>query len=157
LDKQVFISLGVVVTRPRAPVARARRRWQPSGVMLGDTPAAAGRLLRRDGKSEYFSAGAAELRLTANEIESYRVNLSQPVPQLYLVMARQSADDTPPLIHHITADRDEADGMRTSTPAVIDEVPMPLALADLISIFIDSHAEEDGDEADLSEQTATLH
>src|SRR4051812_8406126 len=127
--------------------------------MIGEHAIAAGRLLRRDGEADYYFAGAAELCLDAAEIDSYRINLSQSEPRLYLVLARREDSNTPPLVHLITADPDEAVNYLAAAPDGIEEVAMPPALADLISIFIDSHAE--GDEltrpGDFMPPGATLH
>ena len=140
MDRQVSISLGVIVARPRAHES-GDNDWQTSRVMLGEHAIAAGRLLRRDGESEYYFAGAAELCLDAEEIDSYRVNLSQHQPRLYLVLAPRADGDEPPLVHVITADPDEAVSLLAAAPDGVEEVAMPPALADLISIFIDSHAD----------------
>jgi hypothetical protein len=151
MDRQVSISLGIVVARPRRHDSHPD--WQTSRVMLGDHAIAAGRLLRQDSDAEYYFAGAAELRLDADEIDSYRVNLSQDEPRLYVVMAPREDGKVPPHVHLITADPDEAVGYLAAAPDGIEEIAMPPALAELISIFIDSH--DDGD--DTGDLGATLH
>jgi hypothetical protein len=162
MDRQVSISLGVIVTRPRSPDPRAagEHDWQTSRVMLGEHAIAAGRLLRRDGEADYYFAGAAELYLDADEIDSYRINLSQNEPRLYLVMAPRQDNDAPPLVHVITADPDEAVGLQAASPEGVEEVAMPPALADLISIFIDSHTDDEDEEASADAATrsgTTVH
>jgi hypothetical protein len=46
-------------------------------------------------------------------------------------------------VHLVTADPAEAEDYLSAAPDQFDDVAMPTALADLISIFIDSHAEDD--------------
>ena len=45
----------------------------------------------------------------ASDIEAYRANLTQDEPRLYCLMARRSDANAPPLLHLVTADREEAE------------------------------------------------
>jgi hypothetical protein len=64
---------------------------------------------------------------------------------LYCLMSRRSDVNAPPLLHLVTADREEAERYVAAAPDLVNEVAMPSALADLISIFIDGHAEDEED------------
>jgi hypothetical protein len=153
MDRQVSISLGVIVARTRH--GDDDNAWQANRVMLGDHAISAGHLLRRDRETDYYFAGAADLQLDAAEINSYRNNLEND-PRLYLVLARRGDGDGPPLVHLITADPGEAESYLEAAPDDVEEVEMPQALADLISIFIDSHTDDEQDR-DWTIAGATVH
>ena len=145
MDKQVSISVGIVVASPRSGKRRRARNWQASAAVVGDSGVGPGRLLKRDGETDYYFAGSADLRLTANDIESYRANLTQEKPRLYCILAPRQDTNSPPLLHLVTADPEEAENYQAAAPGQFEEVAMPSALADLISIFIDGHAEDEED------------
>lgn len=159
MDKQVSISVGIVVSSPRAANSNGERSWEASAAMVGENGIPPGDLLKRDGDSDYYFAGAADLNLSASDIEAYRANLTQDEPRLYCLMARRSDANAPPLLHLVTADPEEAERYVAAAPDMVDEVAMPSALADLISIFIDGHAEEEPDFslAAPKRDGATLH
>ena len=145
MDKQVSISVGIVVASPRAANSKGERSWEARAAMVGENGIPPGDLLKRDRDADYYFAGAADLNLSANDIEAYRANLTQEEPRLYCLMARRSDVNAPPLLHLVTADREEAERYVAAAPDMVNEVAMPSALADLISIFIDGHAEDDED------------
>ena len=159
MDKQVSISVGIVVASPRGGKRRRSRNWQASAAVVGDSGLGPGRLLKREGETDYYYAGSADLRLTANDIESYRANLTQEEPRLYCILAPRHDTNAPPLLHLVTADPEEAENYQAAAPGQFEQVAMPSALADLISIFIDSHTEDDDDSIIASRQRdgVTLH
>ena len=145
MDKQVSISVGIVVASPRAANSKGERSWEARAAMVGENGIPPGDLLKRDRDADYYFAGAADLNLSASDIEAYRANLTQDEPLLYCLMARRSDTNSPPLLHLVTADREEAERYVAAAPDLVNEVAMPSALADLISIFIDGHADDDED------------
>ena len=90
MDKQVSISVGIVVASPRAANSKGERSWEARAAMVGENGIPAGDLLKRDRDADYYFAGAADLNLSANDIEAYRANLTQDEPRLYCLMARRS-------------------------------------------------------------------
>lgn len=142
MDRQVSISIGIVVAKPRT-TEYENPNWLASSAVVGETGIGPGRLLKRDSEADYYFAGAADLQLSADDIDSYRANLTQGEPRLYCLLAPREDGNAPPLVHLVTADPAEAEDYLVAAPDQFDEVAMPSALADLISIFIDSHAEDE--------------
>lgn len=154
MDRQVSISVGIVVASSR-PAAHEKRSWRARAALVGENGIDAGRLLKRDDEADYYFAGAADLRLSADEIDAYRANLENE-PRLYCLLAKRDDADAPPLVHLVTADPAEAEDYLAAAPDMVEEIAMPVPLADLISIFIDSHA-EDEDELAPTRAGDTVH
>jgi hypothetical protein len=80
----------------------------------------------------------APLDLHPTDIASYRDNLRQDVPRIYVVLA--PADEQPPQIRLVMAAPDEAQSYLCGDPGLVDGVPMPASLIALISAYIEEHA-----------------
>ena len=135
------IPLGVFAARSSVDSPWQSHEWRPTAVILGGSQLSAGSLVRQEGGAEVYFAGASTLRLHKTEAASYRTNIEQDAPRLYVVLeARSGAGGaSTPRIHLITAAPDEAEAYLEGDEWLIGSVPMPVSLRDTIVAFVDEY------------------
>ena len=136
MESILCIPLGIIVERRRA----ITHSWRASGLLVGPTRMQAGRPLWRDGDAGYYFAGTGVLSLYPTGVATYRANLYQPVPRLYVVLAPQEHDSSPPAVHLLTAALPEAEPYAVNGgPIQVDALPMPKQLLQLVAAYIKEH------------------
>ena len=96
-------------------------------------------LVEGDGFCRVHAATLA-LELFRGETEGYRVNLSQPVPSIYVVMRLdESGPAQGPTPFHVTVCPFEAEGYACDGDETVDAVPMPLPVREWVSRFVERH------------------
>jgi molybdopterin-guanine dinucleotide biosynthesis protein A len=135
MDRHVSMPIGVIVERVEIAGPWPSHAWRPAGIVIGGAPLPPGSRLRQGGS---FFAGTAPLDLHRTDIASYRENLQQEVPRLYVVLAA-SEDGRPPGVHLVTAAPDEAGSYLDGEPTLVDGIPMPRPLIDLVVAYIAEH------------------
>jgi Protein of unknown function (DUF3305) len=136
------ISLGVIIERTKIDSRWQSAAWRASGVLLAGTKMQNGSLLwKANGIAEYF-AGVETLSLHPSDVSSYRENLEQDIPRLYVVLADTGGgdDDNVPRPHLLTAAPDEAESYLDDQPSLVHGVPMPKPVYDLIAAYVAEHA-----------------
>jgi hypothetical protein len=145
MDRVLCIPLGLIVERRKIESMWQRYAWRPSGVLLGTARLRTGNLLWGTQEAAYFFAGSGTLSLYPTDVPSYRENLGQQPPRVYVVMtARSSRDDEPPSLHLFTAAPDEAQSYLEGDPGLVDGIPMPRPLRDLVAAYIDEYDQVGG-------------
>ena len=139
MERRLSIPVGVVAERMTIGNTWQGIAWRPAGVLIGETALTAGSLLRDDGRIAAYYAGDARLELHPTDIDSYRHNLEQAVPRIYVVLA-ETADDTSPAVLLVTAAPDEACSYFDGDGRMVDGVPMGRELAGLIEAYVAEHA-----------------
>ncbi len=144
MERTLCIPLGIIVERSRFASLWNRNSWRASGVLIGPSRLQAGSPLWRDEDVGYYFAGAGVLSLYPVDVPCYRANLQQPVPRLYVVLAAQEYDSTPPGVHLLTAAPPEAESHAVKGgPMQVDGLPMPKQLLQLVTAYIKEHAPPD--------------
>lgn len=138
MERHLAIPIGIIIERGAVESAWQTYVWRPTEAVIGETSLEPGSRIRRGGDTEAYFAGAASLDLHPTDVASYRENLRQDVPRIYVVLA--SGDDQPPQVHLVTAAPDEAQSYLDGDPGLVDGVPMPASLIALISAYIKEHA-----------------
>lgn len=138
MDRRLSITVGIIV-EPRSPDGPwGSDTWHPVSAIIGTPALPPGSSLRREGASPAYLAGTAPLNLYPAEAASYRQNLQQDVPRLYVVLTA-AEDGEPPIVHLVTAAPDEAESYLDGAPDLVHGIPMPRALCELVEAYVREH------------------
>jgi hypothetical protein len=85
-----------------------------------------------------FFAGPSQLEFFSSDTATYRDNLRSGRPSLWVSLAE--ADAEPGIaVHSVTADPAEGEGMTESGGWVVEAVPMPPEIQELLAAFVAEH------------------
>ena len=132
------IPVGVVVARHKAASQWIDYTWAPVAVLHGVPEAQPWTVLREEGDATMFYAGAAEIELYRTETTYYRDNLATGAPLLWVVM-EPAEGDPPHRLVTVTADPAEGEGFTESAANLVETVPMPGTIAEIIAAFVAEH------------------
>jgi hypothetical protein len=132
------MAVGIVVERRKARSQWADFLWRPVSAFAGAPAAASWTLLGTEAETSLFYAGEAAIELHRTETTNYRDNLASGAPALWVVM--RSTGSEPPLeLIAVTADPAEGEAFTDAGNNLVEAVPMPAAIAEIISRFIVEH------------------
>jgi hypothetical protein len=132
------IPVGVIAERRKAKSMWADFLWRPVSVFAGIASAAPWTLLEADAETALFFAGEAVIELHRTETTNYRDNLASAAPALWVVM-RPTASGPPYELLAVTADPAEGETFTDAGSNLVEPVPMPSAIVEIIARFIASH------------------
>jgi uncharacterized protein DUF3305 len=132
------IPVGVVVERRRAKSAWTDVLWRAVLVFAG-TPAAAP-WTQLGGKDEepLFYAGDAVIELHRTETTNYRDNLASAMPSVWVNM-RPTASAPPYELQAVTVDPAEGEAFTDSGTNLVEALPMPHEIAEIVGRFVAVH------------------
>jgi len=136
------IPVGVVVERRKAASAWTDFIWHAVAVLPGQPDTPPWTTLSEEAEVTTFYAGAAEIELYRTEATFYRSNLISGTPAVWIAL-RASSGDPPYKIAAVTADPAEGEGMTETATDLVDQVPMPKAIQDLLAAFVEEHHVEE--------------
>ncbi|MGY3603319.1 MULTISPECIES: DUF3305 domain-containing protein [unclassified Bradyrhizobium] len=132
------ISVGVVVERRKGRSAWADVLWRPVSVLVGSPSAAPWTPLDRQGEVTLFYAGEAVIELHRTETGNYRDNLASGSPTLW-VNLRPTGSEPPYELLAVTADPAEGEAFTDAGSNLVEAVPMPAGIAEIIERFVARH------------------
>jgi len=132
------IPVGVVVERRKAKSQWIDFVWQPVAVLAGVPDTAPWTMLSSEGEVATFYAGAAEIALYRTETGNYLSNLASGAPSLWVLM-RTTGVEPPYDLVAVTADPAEGESFTEGGNDLVESVPMPAAVRDIIEPFIAEH------------------
>ena len=132
------IVVGVVVERRRARSSWADFLWQPVTAFVGRPSATPWTPLGVETETTLFYAGQAVVELHRTETTNYRDNLASGAPALWIVM-RPTASGPPYELLGVTADPAEGEAFTDAGNNLVDQVPMPPELTEIIRQFVAEH------------------
>jgi hypothetical protein len=132
------ISVGVVVERCKANSPWSEFTWRPTAVLGGLPDVGPWTQLASEGGTETFYAGAAEIELYRTETGNYRDNLVVAAPSVWVALL-STAGDPPYEIFAVTADPAEGEALTESGQGIVEAVPMPTSVRDIIASFVSVH------------------
>ena len=148
MEKNESMPLGVVIERRRVDHPWKDHDWRPVGVIPGAPeldPRGAWTLLREGEGWERYHAGTLALDLFRAETESYRINLSQEPPRIFVVLRSNTdpevAHDLLPFL--VTASPFEAQHYLDSGEEIVEVVMMPAEVLALVRDFVAEHHVEE--------------
>jgi len=138
----VRIPVGVVVERHEA-----RSPWldfvcRPVSVLAGVPAAAPWTVIRSEGDVTAFYAGEGVIELHRTETANYRDNLASGTPQLWVVLRPAEGEMGFDLLS-VTADPAEGEALTGAGNDLVETVPMPALIIEIVEGFIaDHHVEQ---------------
>ena len=132
------ISVGVVVERRKAKSAWADVLWRPVSVFMGRPAAAPWTPLGGEDEIALFYAGEAVIELHRTETTNYRDNLASGTPSIWINM-RPTASEPPYELLAVTADPAEGEALTDAGGNLVEAVPMPSDIIDVVERFVAEH------------------
>jgi hypothetical protein len=132
------IPVGVVVERRKAANPWVDELWQPVGILAGEPATAPWTILQSDDERTSYYAGTAEIALYRTETGSYRDNLSSGRPMLW-VAVRPTGVEPPLDIVAVTADPAEGESFTQSGDDLVEALPMPSPVREIVEAFVANH------------------
>ena len=91
-----------------------------------------------EAETTLFYAGQAAIELHRTETSSYRDNLASGAPALWIVL-RPTASELPYELVAVTADPAEGEGFTDAGNNLVEQVPMPPDIAEMVGQFVARH------------------
>ena len=132
------IVVGVVVERRKAKSQWIDFTWKPVAVLPGQAEAAPWTVLSVDGETTTFYAGSIDIELYRTETGNYRDNLASGRPSLWVAL-RPTGVEPPYDLLAVTADPDEGESFTQTGDDVVEAVPMPPPVRDVVEAFVAEH------------------
>lgn len=132
------IAVGVVIERRKARSAWADVLWRPVSVLPGTPVTEPWTQLGDDDDATLFYAGEAVIDLHRTETTNYRDNLASGKPTLWVNM-RPTVSEPPYELLAVTADPAEGEAYTDAGSNLVEAVPMPPGIADIVSRFVALH------------------
>ena len=132
------ITVAIVVERRRSRSPWVDHVWAPFAVLPDIPDAAPWTSLGRDDDAERFYVGPADMELHTTETANYRDNLSTGAPRIWIVL--RPRDSAPALeVLCVTPDPAEGEAFTETGTELVDAVPMPEPIAQLLAAFVAEH------------------
>jgi hypothetical protein len=132
------IPVGVVVERCKAVSAWSDFLWRPVSVVVGSPSTAPWTPLGIEAEANLFYAGDAVIELYRTETANYRDNLGSGVPSLWVAL-QETSSEPPYELLAVTADPAEGEGMTDTGSRLVETVPMPSGVVEIIGQFVAQH------------------
>jgi len=91
-----------------------------------------------EAESALFYAGGAAIELHRTETSNYRDNLASGAPTLWVVL-RPTASEPQYELVAVTADPAEGEGLTDAGNNLVEQVPMPPHIAEMVGQFVADH------------------
>jgi len=134
----VRIPVGVVVARRKAASQWIDFTWAPVSVLHGAPDTEPWTVLHSEGDTTTFYAGSAEIALHPSETGLYRDNLGSGAPSVWVVLSATERDPPYRLVT-VTADPSEGEALTESTANLVEQVPMPQSIQEIVAAFVAEH------------------
>lgn len=134
----VSIPVGVIVERSKGATQWAEFYWRAVSVLPGQPDTAPWTKLSDDGERVSFYAGTAEVQLYPTETGFYRDNLQSGAPALWVALRPVEADP-PFVVSVVTADPNEGEGLTETATELVEQVPMPAVIQQVVAAFVAEH------------------
>jgi uncharacterized protein DUF3305 len=134
----VRIPVGVVVERCKATSPWLDSVWRPVAVLCGLPDAAPWTALDTAEDAATFYLGAAAIELYRTETDHYRANLASGAPSVWVAL-RPTGGLPAYELFAVTADPSEGESFTQSGDDLVDAVPMPAAVRQIVEAFVAEH------------------
>jgi hypothetical protein len=133
----VSIPVGVVVERRKAVGQWGDFVWRPVAVLPGEPDTKPWTVLKEDDERTSFYAGPAKVEFYRTETSHYRENLAADA-QLWVVL-RPTETEPAYEVAAVTADPFEGEGYTQAGDDIVEPVPMPETIRDMLEAFVAEH------------------
>ena len=132
------IPVGVVVARRKAASQWIDFTWTPVSVLHGTPDTEPWTELSREGDNTMYYAGRADIALHPTETGLYRDNLGSGSASLWVVLS--ATEGNPPYkLVTVTADPSEGEAFTESPANLVEQVPMPPSIQEIVAAFVAQH------------------
>lgn len=132
------IPVGIIVERSKGTTPWAEFYWRAVGVLPGQPDTPPWSILSDDGERVTFYAGTADVALHHTETGFYRDNLNSGAPALWVAL--RAADSEPPFtVAAVTADPAEGESFTEAGTDLVEQVPMPPPIQQVVAAFVAEH------------------
>ncbi|WP_333908221.1 DUF3305 domain-containing protein [Primorskyibacter aestuariivivens] len=135
--RHIALPLGVIVRRTPGVTRWAKYAWRAVAVLPGAAQAD-WQLLREEGDAAEFHAATVPLDLHAADAEAYLHGLHSETPSIYVIL-RETTDERPLEVVLATASPYEGQDYADNGDDIVEKVPMPPQLRELVEAFADDH------------------
>jgi hypothetical protein len=132
------IPVGVVVERHKATSPWLDFLCRPVSVLAGVPAAAPWTMISSEGDVTTFYAGEAVIELYRTETANYRDNLRSGTPLLWVVL-RPAAGTVGFNLLMVTADPAEGEALTGAGSDLVETVPMPVPIGEIVASFVAEH------------------
>jgi hypothetical protein len=136
------IPVGVVIECRKATSPWIDVVWRPIAVLEGAPETEPWTVLSADANVTLYYVGAASIDLYRFETGYYRDNLTSNAPSVWVVLRPTSAEPAYELIA-VTANPDEGEAYTQPGTDLVEAVPMPASLQQVIAAFVAEHHVEE--------------
>lgn len=145
MSGEVSIALGVVVAREKIDHPWQEYRWRATSVFLDAPVKSNWRVLTNEPGFIQYHAATIPLVLHRKETMSYRVNLANGEPSVYVVLREdgETENEHPVSVHTVTASPFEAQMHGDMAFDSVDRVVMPERLVAFVEAFVAEHLTEE--------------
>jgi hypothetical protein len=131
-------TVGLVVERRKAQSPWVDFVWRPIAALPGAPATQPWTVLEGDEEVRQFYIGTAEIDLYRADTPHYRDNLASGSPGLWVVL-RPTEGGPPFEVVAVTANPSEGEAFTESGADLVEPVPMPEQVRDMIEAFIAEH------------------
>ena len=131
-------NVGVVVERRKAKSPWIDYVWRPVAALPGTPDTTPWTVLESNDETTQFYVGPAEVGLYRSDTPHYRDNLATGSPGLWVVL-RPTGCEPPFEIATVTANPSEGEAFTESGTDLVEPVPIPESVHELIEAFIAEH------------------
>jgi hypothetical protein len=131
-------SVGVVVERRKAKSPWVDYVWRPIAALPGTPDTPPWSVLESEDEATRFYVGSAELGLYRSDTSHYRDNLASGSPGLWVVL-RSTGREPPFDVVTVTANPSEGEAFTESGADLVEPVPMPASVLEMIEAFVAEH------------------
>jgi hypothetical protein len=132
------IPVGVVVERRKAKSPWLDFLYRPVSVLVGVPTAPPWTLIGAEGDLTSFYAGGAVIELHRTETANYRDNLASDTPLLWIILRPGSGEVGFELLC-VTADPAEGEALTGAGNDLVESVPMPTSVREIVEDFVAEH------------------
>jgi hypothetical protein len=132
------IPVGIVVERRKADSPWGDFIWRSAAVLPDKPDMEPWTSLRDQDGTTLFYAGSATVDLYVSETARYRDNLASGTPSIWVILS-PSEGPWPYAIAAATADSAEGEGFTEAADNLVEAVPMPEVMREVIESFVAEH------------------
>lgn len=132
------IPVGVIVERVKAESPWIDWIWRPAAALAGEPGTPPWTKIAEASDRTTFYAGTARVELHPTETANYRDNLASGAPMLWVVL-RETGAEPPYGVYTVTADPSEGEGMTFAGNDIVEPVPMPDPVREMVEAFVAEH------------------
>jgi hypothetical protein len=139
VEPVVQIPVGVVVERRTAKSTWTKFVWRPLAILPGVPNTPLWTELEASDDRIIVYAGAADITLFRSETGGYQDNLRNETPALWVALRPTADTEHPYAVGAVTADPGEGESFNDAPGSLVDAVPMPHPIQEVIARFVAEH------------------